>query len=234
MTSLHTFVISWPGFHDQAATIERGVGRDVSVLNSDAASHQPHWVLQASEAFYSARWNKALELCCSDVMGIVCADVTSTDWSFVVARARAAFAQLPELGVYAPFVDTHFWLSDRIDLRRIGGDIYESPAPNGMCWFVKSDVARAVGSVDLSVNALGWGIDFVAGAIARQKGYAIGVDAGVTVRHPAGTSYDCDSAHSQMVAYLASLERAVQKDVRRLMKQGTRLRARYLRRRAAV
>ena len=84
MTSLHTFVISWPGFHDKAATIEKGVGRDVSVLNSDAGAHEPHWVLQPREAFYSARWNKALELCRSDVMGIVCADVTSTAWSRVM------------------------------------------------------------------------------------------------------------------------------------------------------
>ena len=36
--------------------IEKSVGRDVSVLNSDAAAHQPHWVLQPREAFSSARW----------------------------------------------------------------------------------------------------------------------------------------------------------------------------------
>lgn len=234
MTSLHTFVISWPGFHDKAAMIEKGVGRDVSVLNSDAGAHEPHWVLQPREAFYSARWNKALELCRSDVMGIVCADVTSTAWSRVMARAQDTFTQLPKLGVYAPFVDTHFWLADRADLTCVAGDIYESPATNGMCWFVKSDVARAVGSVDLSVNALGWGIDFVAGAIARQMGYVIGVDAGVIVRHPAGTSYDCGSAQSQMLAYLAGFERAVQKDVRGLMKEAAGLRARYMRRRAVA
>lgn len=231
MASLHTFVISWPGFHDQAAVIEKSIGRDVSVLNSDAASHEPHWLLQPREAFYSARWNKALELCRSDVMGIVCADVTSTAWSPLMARARDAFTRLPQLGVYAPFVDTHFWLADSVDLRCLAGDICESPATNGMCWFVKSDVARAVGPVDLSVNALGWGIDFVAGAIARRMGYRIAVDAGVMVQHPAGTSYDCDRAQAQMLAYVAGFERTVQKDVRRLMKQATRLRARYLRRR---
>jgi hypothetical protein len=234
MTSLHTFVIAWPGFHDKAAKIEEGVGRDVTVLNTDEGAHEPHWVLQPREAFYSARWNKALELCRSDVMGIVCADAASTAWSRVMSRARDAFTRLPNLGVYAPFVDTHYWLADRADLTCVAGDVYESPATNGMCWFVKLDVARVVGSVDLSVNPLGWGIDFAAGAIARQMGYVIGVDTRVTVRHPAGTSYDCADALSQMVAYLAGFARPVQDDVRGLMQQAAELRERYVRRRAVV
>ena len=62
MTSLHTFVISWPGFHDKAALIEKGVGGDVSVLNSDAGAHEPHWVLQPRDAFYSARMEQAAGL----------------------------------------------------------------------------------------------------------------------------------------------------------------------------
>ena len=234
VTSLQTFVIAWPGFHEKASRIEKRVGRDVTVLNTDASAHERHWVLQPREAFYAARWNKALELSRSDIIGIVCADVASRAWPKVIDRARETFAQLPQLGVYAPCVDTHYWLADTADLVRVAGDVYESPATNGMCWFVRSDVAHAVGPVDLSVNPLGWGIDFAVGATARRMGYVVGLDAGVTVTHPEGTSYDCADALSQMRAYLKGLSPAMQREVRRLMDRATTLRASQLRRRAAT
>lgn len=229
--SLHSFVIAWPGFRAQAARIEKGIGRDVTVLNSDPTAHERRWVLQPREAFYSARWNKVLELCRSDVIGIVCADVESASWRTLMARAREAFLRLPQLGVYAPNVDTHYWAADAAELRRVAGDVYETPATNGMCWFVRASVAHAVGPVDTSVNALGWGIDFVVGATARWMGYVVGLDAGITVKHPEGTSYDCAEASSQMHAYLKSCSPAVRGEVRRLMDRAELLRASYRRRR---
>ena len=52
---------------------------------------------------------------------------------------------------------------------------------------------------------------------------------GLLLRSSSGT--DARKYQAQMLAYVAGFERTVQKDVRRLMKQATRLRARYLRRR---
>lgn len=220
----HVFVINWPGVSENARVIESALLARCTVLNTDPVADGLGWVQQPPDAFYAARWNKALELLDGNVLGIICADVTCRSWDRLLARAKQAFAAMPNLAIYAPNVSYSYWIASPTQLHSVGDGLFEVPITDGMCWFLRSDLVSEIGPVDLSLNTLGWGIDLVAPALAAINGWQVVRDYRVSVEHPQSCGYNQAQANHEASVYLNRFQPYVQEKVRELRERGHQLR----------
>jgi hypothetical protein len=135
--SIHTFIISWPGFGAKALKIENSLSQrtgKVQVIHSPGDSSDfeapPHWVILPNEAFYGAKFVKSLELCASDVMLQIQADAHCDNWADIAESCESAFADNQDLGLWAPLVDWTPWSLARTSLEKP-----KKPPPRGFQWW---------------------------------------------------------------------------------------------------
>lgn len=231
--SMHTFIISWPGFEAKALEIEKQLSQQpgkVHVIHSLGDSRDfevpPHWVILRNEAFYGAKFLKSLELCSSDVMLQIQADAHCDNWPEIIRSCRLAFAENPDLGLWAPLVDWTPWSIARTSLAKPKKGIpVRVSMVDGIVWALGVKTLQRMRQIDFSMNPLGRGIDLAAASFAMAHGLDAVVDPRVKVAHPRGSGYSESDANHQLEIFLAQLnapEKLAREAIQKL--QGERIR----------
>lgn len=227
MTTVHTFILSWPGFEEKARALElavAGATDHLSVIHSltgpSRAEIPDHWVVLPDGAYYGVKFEKSLELCEGDVMLHIQADVECDEWPRFLEECTKAFASRSDLALFAPLVDWTPWSLARTTLERSPKKpVHRVSMVDGIVWAMGPATLERLRHLDYTTNPLGRGIELAAAAFARANGYVALVDATIAVSHPQGSGYSEADAAMQLSAFLEQLtepERAARVFIERL------------------
>jgi hypothetical protein len=213
------FIFNWRGYEANALALEEKSGKfiEVTVINSEEqlSRARPGWVHLDDSAYFSAQWNKAVELFDADIFFHIQADAEFDQFDALFARVKFFFEN-HRLGVYEPNVDFTAYQYDRSRLRSIESEVFEVPQTDCTCWFVAGEILRKLPTVDLSINRYGWGIDRAIAALCRLNERLCVRDYRFTVGHPRSRGYCSAEAQRQLLAYQQSLSPEIGKEMARL------------------
>jgi hypothetical protein len=209
---IQAFIFNWPTENSNVFELERRIGEvvDVVVINSDERlrDRYNHWIHLHESAYFSAQWNKAMEIFNGDLLFHIQADANFDDFDGLLRRA-ADVLKRKEIGVYEPNVDFTLITYNPASLPQIEPGLFEVPLTDCTCWFVAADVLRELPRVDLSVNRYGWGICGGVAAVCRLQEKVCVRDYTMTVRHPRSRGYCSKAALQERGAYLDTLSPAI-------------------------
>ena len=171
---------------------------ETRVINSDDSLRlrHPHWQHLGNDAYFTDQWNAALDRFDAAVFVHIQADI----WPEKVAPVLAeAVHYIRDFGVggYAPNVDFNAQVYDRNTLAKLDHGIYEVPATDCCFWAISAVVIRNTPRVNPRTNNLGWGIEYLVGAVRPQRGPEAGP----------GLSFPCRAPEIQWLRPRASLSR---------------------------
>lgn len=212
--SIHTFVISWFGRHDNAEKIARevsGTSDSVTVIYSDPDNIEPTKfscpaIRRPNDLFFGDKFQACIDSCEADILLLIHADCESDDWSEVPEHCRRAVAQNPDIGVWAPLIDFTDWSLDRTEIRKIPNSPLSIVAQTDAVVFgLTRNIVDRMRKANLRSNNYGWGTDFMFNYYTYSIGKISVVDGGLLVRHPRGTEYSDEAATAQLVEFLQQL-----------------------------
>lgn len=213
---IHGFVCSWEGHEDKAEALQENIGRcvTVTVINTEQPlkGHHPAWIHLERSAYFSAHWNKIVELLDGDILFQIQADAELENFEELFAKAEILFKKY-QLGVYEPNVDYTAIRYNKLDLPMLEPEVYEVPKTDCTCWFVAKEVLRRLPPIDVGVNKYGFGVVRAIAALSNLSGKRCARDYSFTVRHPRGSGYDHRAAKEQMKKYLQTLDTDLQEAI---------------------
>ncbi len=200
---MQAFIFNWPGKRQHAATLEAMFRPhcETIVINSDdnvRASH-PNWQHVGNDAYFTAQWNAALDRFDADVFVHIQADI----WPVKVGRVLAEavnYLSNSAVGVYAPNVDFNAHYYRKQDLPKLGEGVFEVPATDCCFWAIKREILQDAPRIDPRINKLGWGIEYMVGAVTHAKGLKLARDYRFTAGHRKGSGYDLTQAFQEWQA----------------------------------
>lgn len=215
-TDVEVFILNY-GYLDRAAKTAsqlRAAGvRRVEILCADCPkdnySAYPNEVIirRPSTDFYSHLWNVAIRRSKAPIFGIITADAELPDAGALVSRMLDFFNSAGERGwIYAPDVDYTVWRYNRAALNQVHRACYEVPNTDSTCWFMRRECALTIGSVDASINTLGYGIDLLGALRCAENDKLCVRDFALEIVHPPSKNYDDTKAQLQERAWAASME----------------------------
>ena len=194
---LQAFIFNWPGKKQHAAMLERMFVPhcEVIVINSDDSlrSCYPHWQHIGNDGYFTDQWNAALQRFDADVLVHIQGDIWPREVGRVLSECMR-FIKDHGVGVYAPNTNFNPHVYRKQSLRKLEEGVYEVPTPDNSFWAIPSDIIRNTPRVDPRVNRLGWGIDYLVGAVARRSGRKIVRDYRFTAGHLKSCGYNGDQA----------------------------------------
>jgi hypothetical protein len=212
--SIHTFVISWFGKHDNAERIVGEVSRAsdaVTVIYSDPDSNAPvrftcPAIRRPNDLFFGDKFQACIDYCDADILLLIHADCNSDNWSKVPEYCRRAVEQNSNIGVWAPLVDFADWSLDRTEIDKIPNSQLSIVAQTDAVVFALTrEIVDRMRRADLKANVYGWGTDFMFNYYTYGIGKISVVDRSVLVGHPRGTEYSGEIATSQLEEFLKQL-----------------------------
>lgn len=223
---MQAFIFNWPGKKQHAAKLEAMFSPlcETIVINSDdnlRASHA-HWQHVGNDAYFTTQWNAALDRFDGDVFVHIQADV----WPVKVGpmlREAENYLNKFGVGVYAPNVDFNAHYYRKEDLPRLGEGVFEVPATDCCFWAIKAEIVRDAPRVDPRINKLGWGIEYMVGAVARAKGLKVARDYRFTAGHQKGSGYNLTQAFEEWQALRNSLDSELRMGMEWVEKERERL-----------
>src|SRR5262249_19735157 len=121
------FIFNWKGHEARAKALENKIGKlmKVTVINSQErlSDKYPGWVHLDNTAYFSAQWNKAIELFNADIFFHIQADAGCDQFGALIAKAKLVFEKY-RVGVYEPNVDYTDIEYDKSKLQRIDSDLF--------------------------------------------------------------------------------------------------------------
>jgi hypothetical protein len=206
---VQAFIFNWPGKKQHAAILEKLFKPhcEITVINSDDSLRlrHPHWQHIGNEAYFTDQWNAALDRFDADVFVHIQADVWPEKVGSMLAEAVHYIRDFG-VGVYAPNVDFNAHVYRRETLAKLDNGVYEVPATDCCFWAISAEVLRNTPRVDPRTNKLGWGIEYMVGAVARQRGLRLVRDYRFTAGHPKFSGYGHEQANQEWVALKNSLD----------------------------
>jgi len=206
---MQAFIFTWRGQRQAARALEAQIARvlPVTVISSEGPEigDGPGWVYLDDTAYFSAQWNRAVELFDDDVLFHIQADASCHRMEDVIAAASRCFSDY-RIGVYEPNVDFTECEYDPSRLRAVAPGLYEVPQTDCTCWFIANDIVRALPRIDLSINTYGWGICGAICAIARRSGRLCVRDYNFTIEHPKHRGYSDVVAAEQRYNFMKTLD----------------------------
>lgn len=216
--TVHVVVISWEGQTQNAQSIAEALAPVVkqgdcalSVIYSNVAgvpeTGAGQWIETPQSWYYGRKFAHALSCMGPDeIMLQIQADATYDDWPALVADCRASFDQHDQLGIWAAELDETPWPTARV---QDGGPLDSGLQPvlqtDGVVWALHPQIWNGMTGFDYSVANLGWGIDWIAGLLARKQNRQCVRDPRHIVHHPAGRGYSGAVATQHMKNLFAQL-----------------------------
>jgi hypothetical protein len=190
---IQAFIFNWPGKKQHAAKLERMFRPhcEVIVINSDDSlrTQYPHWEHIGNDGYFTEQWNSALKRFDADIFVHIQGDIWPTKIGEVLSECTR-FIKNYGVGVYAPNTNYNPHVYRTQMLRKLQEGVYEVPTTDNSFWAMPSEVIRNTPRVDPSVNRIGWGIEYLVGAVARRSGRRIVRDYRFTAGHLRSTGYD--------------------------------------------
>jgi hypothetical protein len=214
-------VFNWKGHEKRAFELEQKLSSLVPtfVINSEdsARALHPNWLHLGENAYFSAQWNKALEIFSADVLLHIQADASCHDFEALISAARKHF-ESSLVGVYEPHVDFSDIQYNLSAMPAIAPGVYSVPMTDCTCWFISRSVLRHFRPLDLSINRLGWGIPAVVAALAGLNDMHCVRDYSKKISHPKSRGYSTAQAAQERTAYLQSMPSAIRAEAVRRFK----------------
>ena len=215
--SLHTFVISWFGKHDNAERIVRAVSSTsdyVSVVYSDPDSKlAPQFscpaIRRSNDLFFGDKFRARIDSRDADIILLIHADCNCDNWSAIPESCRRAVDEIDNIGVWAPLIDFNYWSIDRTEIDRIPNSPFSIVAhTDAIVVGLTRQIVDRMRKANLERNVYGWGIDPMFNYYTYSIGMISVVDNSLLVRHPVATEYSWDAATTQQVEFLKQLTSA--------------------------
>jgi hypothetical protein len=188
---------------------------DVTVISTEQnlAVKHPDWIHLEESAYFSAQWNKAVELFSSNIFFQIQADARFNDFERLFEKVTTLF-ETGRVGVYEPNIDVTAYEYDKSKLLTFAENIYEVPLTDSICWFIAADIVLQLPVVDLSVNRYGWGICAAIAALARLNKKVSVRDYTFTVDHPPTRGYPTEIALKERQNYVKTLPPELAKEIK--------------------
>jgi hypothetical protein len=194
------FIFNWPGKKQHAAILEKLFKPycETTVINSDDSLRlrHPEWQHIGNHAYFTDQWNAALHRFDADVFVHIQADVWPEKVGLVLSEAVRYMRDFG-VGVYAPNVDFNAHVYRRETLAKLDQGVYEVPATDCCFWAISAEVIRHTPPVDPRANKLGWGIEYMVGAVTRLRGLRLVRDYRFTAGHPKFSGYGHEQANRE-------------------------------------
>lgn len=212
--ALHVVIISWEGQAENAQTIAAALdGQDcaITVVYSSAAGTPEtgagYWLQVPQSWYYGRKFAHALSCLQPDeIMVQIQADAAYQDWPALLQDCRASFARHHRMGVWAAELDWTPWPTSAV---QNGPPLENGLQPvaqsDGVVWALHPAIWREMARFDYDVANLGWGIDWIAGLLARRQDRHCVRDMRHVVHHPPGRGYSGAVATQHMKNLLAQL-----------------------------
>jgi hypothetical protein len=219
---VQAFIFNWPGKKQHAAILEKLFRPhcETTVINSDDSLRvrHPHWQHIGNDAYFTDQWNAALDRFDADVFVHIQADVWPEKVPLVLSEAVRYIRDFG-VGVYAPNVDFNAHVYRRETLAKLDNGVYEVPATDCCLWVISSEVIRNTPRVNASTNKLGWGIEYMVGAVTRQRGLRLVRDYRFTAGHPKFSGYGHEQANREWAELKNSLEPTLRAEMESVEKE---------------
>ena len=213
---VQAFIFNWPGKKQHAAKLEAMFRPHcaTTVINSDDAlrTNYPHWRHIGNDAYFTDQWNAAVDCFNGDIFVHIQADLWPTQIGRLLSEC-ARFMTSGGVGVYAPNVDFNPHVYSRNALKLLHPGVYEVPATDNSFWCISAQVMRGMPRIDPVVNRLGWGIEYIVSAVARNAGLKVVRDYRFTAGHLKKRGYDNSQASIELARLKNTLEPAVYQQV---------------------
>lgn len=226
MPPIHVFIISWRGQHERAAAIARSVAgstNKLSIIYSDPAGRPScltsfPLIERRDDLYWADKFQACLEHCAAgEIMLVIHADCRCDDWPRLIARCRAGFEMVSDLGIWTPRIMGTPWRLERTRMRRISGSDYSVVAQtDGLVFALNPILYPRMKRADYSGNLYGLGIDWLFLCAAYARGMTAVTDEAITVRHPLSRGYSTNTAREQKRAFLKQMTTEEQLAYRRL------------------
>jgi hypothetical protein len=204
---IQTFIFNWPGRKQHAATLEAMFRRhcQTTVINSDDSLRlgHPRWRHIGANGYFTDQWNAAMECFDADIFVHIQADVWPTQVERVLSEC-VRHIKKHDAGIYAPNVDFNPHIYRKQALQQLHPGVYEVPATDCSFWAIPKKIIENTPRIDPQVNRLGWGIEYVVGAVARMNGLKIFRDYRFTAGHLKFRGYDNETARKEWLALKAA------------------------------
>jgi hypothetical protein len=223
---VQTFIFNWPGKKQHAAILEKLFRPhcETTVINSDDGLRlrHPHWQHIGNDAYFTDQWNAALDRFDADVFVHIQGDIWPEKVGLVLSEAQRYIRDFG-VGVYAPNVDFNAHVYRRDTLAKLDNGVYEVPATDCCFWAISAEVIRHTPRVDPRTNKLGWGIEYMVGAVTRLRGLRLVRDYRFTAGHPKGSGYDLEKASREWAQLRNSLDPALRAEMESVEKEREKL-----------
>jgi hypothetical protein len=212
--SIHTFVISWFGKHDNADRIAKAVisaSNSVTVVYSDPGGNLSRKffcpsIERPNDSFFSDKFRACIDSCDADIILIIHADCRCDHWHKIPAHCKRAIEQNPDIGVWAPLIDFSDWGLERTEIDRIPDSSFSVVAQtDGIVVGLTRQIVDRMRRVNLANNVYGWGIDLMYNYYAYSIGKIAVVDRSLFVRHPFQTQYSTEAALAEQCEFMKQL-----------------------------
>ena len=212
--TVHAFVVSWKGQHENASLIAAAI-RDrvdrLSIVFSDpdpgrAPNFDGDLIRTNDDLFWSDKFMTCLDALAADVMLVIHADCSSRVWPETADRCRSTFSKKSRIGIWGPLVNG---AGVPFELVRIA-DMPNSPLSlvgmvDMIVFAIPRSMAERLRGLDYRENIYGWGIDWAAAAFSYTSGRVAVIDRTLPVDHPSGAGYDGKTAARQMGRFMRQL-----------------------------
>lgn len=213
-TSIHVFVISWLGKHDNAERIVKAVtptSNFVSVIYSDPDNNRsPQFscpsVRRPNELFFGDKFKTCIDSCDADILLIIHADCDCNNWSEVPEHCIGAIDKYPNIGVWAPFINFTDWSLNITEIDKIKNSTLSIVAQtDGIVVGLTRRIVERMRRANLEGNLYGWGTDLMFNYYTYSIGMISVIDSNLLVRHPRGSQYQGEVAALQELEFLKQL-----------------------------
>lgn len=227
--ALHVVIISWQGQAHSARVIAdalapvvdggtdggmdgRALRLSVIYSNTDETPETGPgtWHRVPQSWYFGRKFARALDLLAPDeVMLQIQADVSHDDWPGLVRDCQASFARYDRMGIWASELSWTPWPTDRVrDGAPLSPDLHKVIQSDGVVWALHPRIWQPMAALDYDVANLGWGIDWLAGHLARRQNRYTVRDSRHRVDHPKERGYSGAVAAQHMKNLLAQLSLA--------------------------
>jgi hypothetical protein len=208
---IQPFIFNWRNQFKKTCAIEDSLNQifdKVIVINSDEENTRPGWIDLGDDAYFSAQFNKALELFENDkkVLLHIQGDTKYDNWKHLVSDARKYY-NLYEWGVYAPDVTNVWYTPEHTDINELESEDFNIKmvaCTDETVWFIHRDIISDFYKRNLlkvmtpELMKMGWGWDLVMNSISFVKGRPVIRDYNHQIEHAKGTNYSKESASQEM------------------------------------
>jgi len=215
--TIHLAIISWENQDLNAKYISKLLSPYVHQLtvihscslNSSIEEHAPimgKWIVVSNDLFYGGKFKIALDEHQSDILLIIQADASFSNWPLLINACQNCFSEIPQLGIWASDANHSSWeFNDiRVDNLAEFGPQAVVQADGIVCAF-SWETVQYLKSLNYEENRYGWGIDWAAITYAYCHNLKVMMDPSIVINHPEKTGYPKMLAFNQMGSFLEQL-----------------------------